>query len=217
MTGPGTGGFVGMSKDPAEIEARIGQWAQGLAEKAQRYQAAHVETEQIRLTATSGDGAVKATVRADGSLTDLVFSERIRTMPLPTIASLVLSTMQRAQADIATQVGETMAEHLGDEDAETRAELLGNLRERFPQPPDEDEVEAADEETGKKWESIESSEEPTPPPATSPGLSAQSPSTGFQPPAGFSPPAPPPQRPAAPRRRPDDDDDFDEESDPLRD
>ncbi|ASO21469.1 DNA-binding protein YbaB [Actinoalloteichus hoggarensis] len=212
MTGPGTGAFAGMGKDPAEIEQRIGQWAQGLAEKAQRYQAAHVQTEQLRLSATSSDGAVTATVRADGSLTDLVFSERIRTMPLPAIASLVLSTMQRAQADIATQVGETMSEHLGDEDAETRAELLGNLRERFPQQPDEDE-DAADEEAGRKWESIESSEEAAPAPAPS----TQVPSASAPPAAGVQPPAASPQRPAPSRRRTDEDDDFDEESDPLRD
>ncbi|AOS64448.1 YbaB/EbfC family nucleoid-associated protein [Actinoalloteichus hymeniacidonis] len=201
MTGPSTGGFVGMSKDPAEIEQRIGQWAQGLAEKAQRYQAAHVQAEQIRLTATSSDGAVQATVRADGSLTDLVFSERIRTMPLPSIASLVLSTMQRAQSEIAAKVGETMSEHLGDEDAETRAELLGNLRDRFPVPPPEDES-TADDEAGQKWEAIESADE-------------EQPKAGFAPPPAA--PSPQTQRPAPRHRADDDEDDVDENSDPLRD
>ncbi|WP_020667015.1 YbaB/EbfC family nucleoid-associated protein [Amycolatopsis nigrescens] len=137
MTTPnGLGSF---SRDPDEAQARVDEWAQGFARKAQRYQAAQAEAEQIRLTASNGDGSVRVTVRADGSVTDLEFANKARTMPLPELSAQILTTMRRAQADIAGRVGEVMAEQLGDEDLETRTVMLDSLRSRFPDPDAEDE------------------------------------------------------------------------------
>jgi DNA-binding protein YbaB len=130
-------GLGDLMRDPDEAQARIDQWAQGFAAKAQRYQAAQERTEQIRLTATSSDGAVKVTVGADGSVTDLVFSNKVRSFPLPELSAQILTTMRRAQADIATRVAEVMTESLGDEDLQTRSLMLNSLRSRFPDPEEE--------------------------------------------------------------------------------
>jgi DNA-binding protein YbaB len=147
MTNPsGLGDFI---RDPDEAQRRIDQWAQGFAAKAQRYQSAQERTERLRLTATSGDGAVQVTVGADGGVTDLVFSNKARSFPLPELSAQILSTMRRAQADIANRVGEVMAEQLGDEDLQTRSLVLDNLRARFPDPdadPDQEPVPDADAE-----------------------------------------------------------------------
>jgi DNA-binding protein YbaB len=166
----GLGDFI---RDPDEAQRRMDEWAQGFAAKAERYQAAQEQTEQIRLTATSSDGAVQVTVGADGGVTDLVFSNKARSFPLPELSATILSTMRRAQADIANRVATVMTEQLGDEDVQTRSLMLDNLRNRFPEP-------------------VEDPAAP-PPPAPIPP----------PPPATPPPAAGPPPSPGAPPRRPD--------------
>jgi DNA-binding protein YbaB len=134
MTGIGQ-----LSNDPEEAQARLQQWADGFAEKARRYQEAAARTEEMRLTATSPNGAVTVTVRADGGVTGLEFTDRASSMPLPELSAMVLDTMHRAQSGIAEQVGEVYDEELGDEDPQTRALLLENLRDRFPATEDTEE------------------------------------------------------------------------------
>jgi DNA-binding protein YbaB len=135
--------FSGTSRDPDEVMAGIDRWAQGFADKARRYQAAQERTEQLRLTATSPNGVVRVTVGADGNVTGLELGNKVRTMPPEDIATQILDTMRRAQSGIADRVSEVMTDSLGEEDQQTRAELLGTLRTRFPRQEDpEDEEEA---------------------------------------------------------------------------
>jgi DNA-binding protein YbaB len=150
MTNPfAGGGGLGASRDPDEITRQLDQWAAGFAAKAERYRVAQEKTEQIRCDATSQDGSVRVTVRADGSVSDLAFSEKIRSMPLAELSSLILATMRRAQGDIANRVGAVMAEELGDEDPETRNATLANLRDRFPDLSDDaDDTMDDDEDDG---------------------------------------------------------------------
>jgi DNA-binding protein YbaB len=192
--------FSGLSRDPDEIEQQINQWAQGFAAKAERYKAAQEQVEQIRSTATSQDGGVRVTVRADGSVSDLEFTERIRSLPLRELSAQILATMRRAQSTVVTSVDQTMTEQLGDEDLETRTAMLDDLRSRFPEPEDEEQSDEA-EAVSDKWDYDK--EEP-PPPAAPP-----------TPPAPPAAPKPPPASPRRPRSGPDDD--FDPDFDPLRD
>ncbi|MEV4734163.1 YbaB/EbfC family nucleoid-associated protein [Saccharopolyspora sp. NPDC049426] len=195
MTGQSSGGFAVAGADPDEAERRIQQWAQGFAEKAQRYQEVQAQTEQLRLSASSPDGRIKVTVRADGSVTNLEFTDKVRSMAPNELAAQILSTMHRAQADIASKVGETMAATLGDEDQQTRSMMLDNLRERFPEQPEEE----SEPETSSKWDApAEEDETPAPPAA---------------PAAPTAPPAPSKR----PRFEDEDDDEFGPDFDPLRD
>ncbi|HUR52556.1 MAG TPA: YbaB/EbfC family nucleoid-associated protein [Gemmataceae bacterium] len=176
MTGPN--GLGDLMRDPEETIRRMDDWAAGFAAKAERYQAAQEQTEQLRLTATSSDGAVSVTVGADGTVTDLTFSNKVRSFPLEELSRQILGTMRRAQAGIADRVAGVMAENLGDEDRETRGALLDSLRGRFPDP----------DEPGEE-----------PPPAATPPPPPVPP-----PPAGGAavPPAPAaPQASPPPRRR----------------
>ncbi|MFC3449500.1 YbaB/EbfC family nucleoid-associated protein [Amycolatopsis speibonae] len=125
-------------RDPDEAERRMDQWAQGLEDKAQRYAAAQERTEQLRLSASSSDGAVKVTVGADGGVTGLEFGNKARTYPLEELSRQILATMHQAQAGIANQVSEVMQETLGDEDQETRSLMIGTLRSRFPEIEEEE-------------------------------------------------------------------------------
>ncbi|WP_181773470.1 YbaB/EbfC family nucleoid-associated protein [Amycolatopsis pittospori] len=134
----GANGLGDLMRDPEEAERRLDQWATGLEEKAQRYAAAQERTEQLRLTASSSDGAVKVTVGADGGVTAIDFGNKARTYPLEELSRQILATMHQAQSGIATQVAEVMQESLGDEDQETRALMIGTLRSRFPEIEDEE-------------------------------------------------------------------------------
>ncbi len=131
-------GLGDLMRDPDEAERRIEQWAQGLEDKAQRYAAAQERTEQLRLTASSSDGAVKVTVGADGGVTAIDFGTKARTYPLEELSRQILGTMHQAQAGIAGRVAEVMQESLGDEDQETRELMLGTLRSRFPEIEEEE-------------------------------------------------------------------------------
>ncbi|OOC07172.1 YbaB/EbfC family nucleoid-associated protein [Amycolatopsis azurea] len=124
--------------DPDEAQRKMDQWAAGLEEKAQRYAAAQERTEQLRLTATSSDGAVKVTVGADGGVTAIDFGNKARTYPMEELSRQILATMHQAQAGIANQVAEVMQESLGDEDQETRELMIGTLRSRFPEIEEEE-------------------------------------------------------------------------------
>jgi DNA-binding protein YbaB len=143
MTSPNNG-LGDLIQDPDEAIRRMDDWAAGFAAKAQRYQAAQEETERLRLTATSSDGAVSVTVGADGTVTDLTFSNKVKSFPLDELSRAILTTMRRAQSGIAEKVAGVMSEQLGDEDRETRTLLLDNLRGRFPDPDEPDEQPPAD-------------------------------------------------------------------------
>ena len=177
MTGPN--GLGDLMRDPEETIRRMDDWAAGFAAKAERYQAAQEQTERLRLTATSSDGAVSVTVGADGTITDLTFTNKVKSFPLDELSRQILTTMRRAQSGIADRVAGVMADQLGDEDRETRAALLDTLRGRFPDPDEPD-----DPAPG------------TPPPPVPP---SPSPSGGAAvPPAPSAPQAsPPPRRPVA--------------------
>jgi DNA-binding protein YbaB len=194
MTGPMAErpGIPGFAASPEDAVRNIDNWAQGLADKARRYREAQTDTEALRLSATSPDGGVRVTVGADGGVTDLHLDERVRAVRASELATTILETMRRAQSGIADRVSEVMADHLGaEEDLHTRATVLTQLRDRFPEQADE--PEAPGERT---FEPVE--EDPAPPVARS---------------------APePPRRPRRPPGDPDDlDDGVDETHDPLRD
>ncbi|MBE1495273.1 DNA-binding protein YbaB [Amycolatopsis lexingtonensis] len=179
MTGPN--GLGDLIRDPDEAIRRMDDWAAGFAAKAERYQAAQEETERLRLTATSSDGAVSVTVGADGTVTDLTFSNKVKSFPLEELSRQILTTMRRAQSGIAERVAGVMAERLGDEDRETRTALLDTLRGRFPDPDEPEEQQPP-------------ASPPPVPPAPSGGAAV--------PPSPSAPQASPP-----PRRRPDPDED----------
>lgn len=134
----GANGLGDLTTDPDEAQRKMDQWAQGLEDKAQRYAAAQERTEQLRLTASSSDGAVKVTVGADGGVTGLEFGNKAKTYPLEELSRQILTTMHQAQAGISSQVAEVMQETLGDEDQETRSLMIGTLRSRFPEIEEEE-------------------------------------------------------------------------------
>jgi DNA-binding protein YbaB len=109
----------------------VDEWVDSFARKAERYQQVQEQVEQIRLTATSPDGAVRVTVGSNGVPTDLELSERTGSIPPAELSSLILATMRRAQSGIADRVEQIMQDTVG-QDTSTIGSVVGEYRRQFP-------------------------------------------------------------------------------------
>ncbi|MGH3546760.1 MAG: YbaB/EbfC family nucleoid-associated protein [Pseudonocardiaceae bacterium] len=116
--------------DPDEMERRLTQWAQGFTDKAEQFKAMRTHVEQVQVTESTRDGAVRVTVDSRGALTDLAFTDRIREVSPPELAAAVLSCLRRAQQQLAPLVQETMQATVGGEDPLV-AKVVSGYRERF--------------------------------------------------------------------------------------
>ncbi|TVT32582.1 YbaB/EbfC family nucleoid-associated protein, partial [Amycolatopsis rhizosphaerae] len=131
------GGPVGSGGDAA---AGVDRWVAEAKAKAQRYQAMQAAVAGVSVTESSKDGVVTVTVDSAGNLSDLRITDRVRELPGAQVASLVLTTVRRAQARLPERLGEVMAETIGD-DTRTRDTIVGNYRAKFPEPePDPEEA-----------------------------------------------------------------------------
>ena len=134
MTGAAFGNQFGGG---ADAERRVEQWAAQVAEKAQRYQDMQAQVAEIRVTESSGDGAVRLTVGSSGVLTDLELTERAGQLPPRQLAAQIMDTMRRAQGRLSGRVAEVMQASVGD-DTETVNTVVASYQQRFPRQPEDD-------------------------------------------------------------------------------
>jgi DNA-binding protein YbaB len=120
-----------------DAERRIEQWADQVAQKAERYQAMQARVAEITVTESSSDGAVRLTVASSGVVTDLELSDRATEQPARQLAAQIMDTMRRAQGKLSGQVAEVMQASVGD-DQETVAAVVSSYQQRFPEQPDDE-------------------------------------------------------------------------------
>jgi DNA-binding protein YbaB len=123
--------------DGARTEQELDRWAAQVAERAERYQDMQRQVSAISSTESSSDGVVRVTVDSGGVLTDLRITDAARELAGQQLASLVLTTMRRAQSRLTGQVAEIM-ETTVPEDAQTVDAVVSGYRQRFPEPEPED-------------------------------------------------------------------------------
>ncbi len=82
--------------DPDQVERRVSQWAGQFADRAERFESMRVQVEQISVTESSADGAVRVTVDSTGSPTELLLSDKIRGMAPPEVAAQVMACLRRS-------------------------------------------------------------------------------------------------------------------------
>ncbi len=116
--------------DPDEMERRLSQWTQGFAEKAKQFHAMRTQVEQIAVTESSRDGAVRVTVDSRGMLTDLTLTDRIREMSPPELAVQVMACLRRAQQQLAPLVQDAMQATVGGDEPVVE-KVVSGYRERF--------------------------------------------------------------------------------------
>ena len=116
--------------DPDEMERRLSQWTQGFAEKAKQFHAMRTQVEQVAVTESSRDGAVRVTVDSRGLLTDLALTDRIREMSPPELAVQVMACLRRAQQQLAPLVQDAMQATVGGDEPVVE-KVVSGYRERF--------------------------------------------------------------------------------------
>ncbi|GDY30061.1 YbaB/EbfC family nucleoid-associated protein [Gandjariella thermophila] len=126
MTGPNVG------DNAAAVNARLDQWVADAKAKAQRYQEMQAEVSRVSATESSPDGVVTVTVDANGALTDLRITDRVREMSGTQVAAAVLGAMRRAQSRLPDRVAEVMQSTIGDDQAAMDI-VMANYRGRFPE------------------------------------------------------------------------------------
>ena len=118
-----------------EMPRRLSQWAQGFADKAEQFHAMRSQVEQIQVSESSGDGAVRVTVDPRGALTELAFTDRIREVSPPELAAQVMACVRRAQQQLAPLVQDAMQATVGSENLLVD-NVVSGYRERFGDSPD---------------------------------------------------------------------------------
>lgn len=116
--------------DPDQVERQLSQWAQGFADQAGRFGAMRAQVEQIQVTESSTDGAVRVTIDASGAPIDLAFTDKIGGMPPPEVAAQVMTCMRRAQRQLTGRVQEAMVATVGDAD-QVIENVVEGYRQRF--------------------------------------------------------------------------------------
>lgn len=110
--------------DPSELVASYQQEAAAVAERAE---AAKAQVRMVQASVTSPDGAVTVTVNATGALQNVSFGARAEQVSRGQLASLVMQTARRAQAQAAQQVTAALAPVIGENSA-----AMDYLRRQLP-------------------------------------------------------------------------------------
>jgi hypothetical protein len=126
--------------DPDQAERQISQWAQGFTDKAERFGATRAQAEQIQVTESSADGAVRVTIDSSGAPIDLALSSKISGMPPSEVAAVVMDCMRRAQRQLAGQLRHAMAATVGAEEPVIE-HVVSGCRQRFGEDQEEDRTE----------------------------------------------------------------------------
>lgn len=124
-----------MDADAAENWVR--SWSASVSERAAQAQEMSRLVAALSAAATSADGAVRVAVAATGVVTELRLSDRVQGWSGARIAAEVMTTMRRAQAQLAEAVADVAARTVG-EDSETGRAVVASYSERFPEPSEVD-------------------------------------------------------------------------------
>ncbi|MGH3436629.1 MAG: YbaB/EbfC family nucleoid-associated protein [Sciscionella sp.] len=106
----------------------LDSYQQDVGNLAQRAEEAKAKLQQVASTLTSADGAVTVTVNASGALQELKFGAKADDLPRTQLASAVVATARRAQAQAAQQVTAVMAPMIG-----TDSDAMQFLQEQIPE------------------------------------------------------------------------------------
>ncbi|MEU4525842.1 YbaB/EbfC family nucleoid-associated protein [Amycolatopsis sp. NPDC024027] len=147
--------------EPPDIERLVDDWERDATEKATRYRQMQQQVEQISITESVADGAVRVTVGANGIPTGVAMTGAVRTMSPEQIAGAVMAAMRKAQSRYPEKIREILAGTVGD-DATSR-HLVEVAERNFPAPEESAEDEAALPGRQLRVEIEDDGERPAPP------------------------------------------------------
>ncbi|MFE2752238.1 hypothetical protein ACFXGA_09550 [Actinosynnema sp. NPDC059335] len=121
---------------PDEVERMITEWRAGVAEQAERFDAARRAIDEVSVTETAAGGAIVLTVASSGIPTDLRLGDGVDRMKPDQVAAQIMACLRRAQTRLADRVGSVVVDTIGD--AAGGQAIAEEYRHRFPPLPGED-------------------------------------------------------------------------------
>ena len=175
----------GIERSIADTERMVRHWQERAAEKAAKYGQMQQRIEQIVVTESSRDGAIRVTVGSSGMLQSLELAESAGNRPMAKLGAEIMRTVQLAQSKVPDLVQQVVDDTVGMDDP-AAAHMVSESRKVFPEPP-------ADADEPARTSGLQEMQVPV--------------EDDYEPPATPSAPRPPPPR-RRPVEDPDDDEDF---------
>ena len=119
-----------LGSDPDQMQRRIAQWEHRFTGAATRFHAMRTEVERIQVSEAGAGGAIQVTVDAQGTLTDLTLTDKIRNLTPEELAAQVMACVRRAQQQLPSRVRRAMEATVGDQQR-LIDQVVGDYRERF--------------------------------------------------------------------------------------
>ncbi|TDD89789.1 YbaB/EbfC family DNA-binding protein [Saccharopolyspora karakumensis] len=116
----------------------VREWQDRAAQKAEKFNRLQQQVEQISVTESSRDGAIRVTVASTGMLQDLQLADNANNRPMPRLGAEIMRLVQQAQAKIPDQMQEAVEGTVGLADSAAQ-HVLDQARKHFPEPPPEEE------------------------------------------------------------------------------
>lgn len=127
---PSDGGLL----DPDSSHAQIAQWRERVDRMAVDTKAMSDRLQEVRITASDGNGIVEVTIDANGRLMDLRLSDRIRRLGPEVVARTIMQTINAATGQVAERAQQIIADTIG-----TQSPMAREISERVGRqlrPPD---------------------------------------------------------------------------------
>ncbi|CAM06013.1 YbaB/EbfC DNA-binding family protein [Saccharopolyspora erythraea NRRL 2338] len=126
-----------MFGDTSATERMVREWQERATERAEKFNRMSEQVEQISVTESSRDGTVELTVASNGILTGIHIAESASARPMSQLSSEIMHTLRVAQSRIPELMERAVADTVGSDDSAGQ-HIVGRLRARFPEPPEED-------------------------------------------------------------------------------
>jgi DNA-binding protein YbaB len=109
----------------------IDDWERNATEKAAAFQRMAEQVEQVSITESVANGAIRVTIGHNGLPTDIQMTDGVRTMEPAEIASGVMGAIRKAQSRYPQRLAEILADTVGQEDPASQ-HILAKAKESFP-------------------------------------------------------------------------------------
>jgi DNA-binding protein YbaB len=152
----------------------IDDWERNATEKAARFQQMAEQVEQVSITESVADGAVRVTVGHNGLPTDIAMTDGVRSMEPDQIAANVMAAIRKAQSRYPERLAEILADTVGEDDPAAQ-HILAKAHESFPPAPDE---ELGPHEERMVFADVEDDDELPPPRPAQPPRASRAPDDG---------------------------------------
>ena len=126
-----------MADSVSDAARMIDDWERNAVEKANRFKLMAEQVEQVTITESVANGAVRVTVGHNGLPLDIVMTDGVRGMEPDEIAANVMAAIRKAQSRYPERLAEILAVTVGEDDPAAR-HILAKAEESFPAPPDEE-------------------------------------------------------------------------------